>query len=94
MSSAGGGGEHVLTAGAAGAGSLILEFAVLSRLTGDRRFEVGGHRVIRLTEDPGAEGVSRHLESTITARASRQYYRRFARTLAGPRPERSRRGHG
>lgn len=28
-------------AGAAGAGSLILEFAVLSRLTGDDRFEVG-----------------------------------------------------
>jgi len=26
--------------GAAGAGSLILEFAVLSRLTGDTRFEV------------------------------------------------------
>jgi mannosidase alpha-like ER degradation enhancer 1 len=29
-----------LIAGAAGAGSLILEFAVLSRLTGDLRFEV------------------------------------------------------
>ena len=30
-----------LLAGIAGAGSLILEFAVLSRLTGDDRFEVG-----------------------------------------------------
>ena len=30
-----------LIIGAAGAGSLILEFAVLSRLTGDARFEVG-----------------------------------------------------
>jgi hypothetical protein len=29
-----------LMTGAAGAGSLILEFAVLSRLTGDDRFEV------------------------------------------------------
>ena len=29
-----------LISGAAGAGSLILEFALLSRLTGDERFEV------------------------------------------------------
>lgn len=32
--------EALLMTGAAGAGSLILEFAVLSRLTGDERFEV------------------------------------------------------
>ena len=32
--------EMVLMAGAAGAGSLVLEFSVLSRLTGDPRFEV------------------------------------------------------
>jgi len=29
-----------LITGAAGAGSLVLEFSVLSRLTGDSRFEV------------------------------------------------------
>ena len=32
--------EKELMEGAAGAGSLVLEFSVLSRLTGDPRFEV------------------------------------------------------
>jgi len=36
----------VLISGTAGAGSLILEFATLSRLTGDERFEKAASKVI------------------------------------------------
>lgn len=41
-------GYLVLISGTAGAGSLILEFATLSRLTGDERFEKAASKVIYL----------------------------------------------
>lgn len=41
-------GYLVLVSGTAGAGSLILEFATLSRLTGDERFEKAASKVIYL----------------------------------------------